>query len=87
MGEGETGGDPIKLYEYWAAGRQVISTRIDGIDQWAARLHLVDTAAEAVGAIQALLAGVGTTDVSVPEDRTWQVIAERLLGLCASGAE
>jgi len=87
VGEGETGGDPIKLYEYWAAGRQVISTRIDGIDRWAARLCLVNTADEAVGAIQVMLSGVHTVDVTVPEDRTWQAIARRLLGLLVGGVE
>jgi glycosyltransferase involved in cell wall biosynthesis len=81
VGEGETGGDPIKLYEYWAAGRQVVSTRIDGSEAWSAQVHLVDDADQAAATIRGLLAG-GTPrlSTSIPAGRTWDEIAAAILG-------
>ena len=81
VGSGETGGDPIKLYEYWAAGKDVVSTRIDGMDAWAGKLALVGSASEASDDIAGLLAG--TTRLPQPEvpvERTWKAIADRLVG-------
>jgi glycosyltransferase involved in cell wall biosynthesis len=83
VGEGETGGDPIKLYEYWAAGLPVVSTRIDGMQAWADVIALVDDAAEASSAIRRML------DVPihapVPSDREWSVIADRMVGYLRGG--
>lgn len=81
VGEGETGGDPIKLYEYWAAGRQVISTRIDGSQGWAAQVHLVGGALNAAERIRGLLGGsIAPLPTTVPRARTWDAIAAALLG-------
>jgi glycosyltransferase involved in cell wall biosynthesis len=81
VGEGETGGDPIKLYEYWAAGRQVVSTRIDGSEAWSAQVHLVDDAGQAAAAIRGLLAGeTARLPTSIPAGRTWDEIAAAILG-------
>jgi glycosyltransferase involved in cell wall biosynthesis len=80
VGAGETGGDPIKLYEYWAAGKDVIATRIDGYDRFADQLALVDSADEAVGALRGLLDGsITLPPPRIPEERTWRAIAARLL--------
>lgn len=80
VGDGESGGDPIKMYEYWAAGRQVIATRIDGLDQWASQLHLVDSPGEAVSIIAAILGGTAPMrDVGVPASRTWDAITQRVV--------
>ena len=77
IGAGESGGDPIKMYEYWAAGREVVATRIDGLDRWADRLHLVTTAAEAVSVIQGQLSGsVPPLRATVPPDRTWEAMTQ-----------
>ena len=77
VGEGETGGDPIKLYEYWASGRPVVSTPIDGLEQWQADLDLVRTPEEAVAALRRMLAEprVGT----IPPERDWAAIADRMV--------
>jgi teichuronic acid biosynthesis glycosyltransferase TuaH len=76
VGEGETGGDPIKLYEYWAADRQVVSTPIDGMTAWRDQLHLVANPAQAIAAIGGLLAGtMAHKTTTVPPDRTWDAIA------------
>jgi hypothetical protein len=80
VGEGETGGDPIKMYEAWAAGRQVITTPIDGIQAWERQLFVVDSADAAVETIGGLLDGtIAPKPVSVPEERTWASIADVLV--------
>lgn len=80
VGEGETGGDPIKLYEYWAAGKQVISTRIDGLDALADQIHLVSHKGEGADLIRGLLDGtVPLKSTTVPVDRTWASIADRMI--------
>ena len=43
------GGDPIKLYEYWAAGLPVASTPIDGWEAWGPSVAIVRDAAETSG--------------------------------------
>ena len=87
VGRGETGGDPIKMYEYWAAGREVVATPIDGLDAWADRLHLVSDPAAASRSITGLIRGtVAPKHATVPPDRTWDAIARRMLGLLAIGS-
>jgi len=80
VGEGETGGDPIKMYEAWAAGRQVVTTPIDGIDRWHDRLFIVGSAEATTKTIAGLLDGtVPPKPVSVPHGRSWDEIAADLL--------
>lgn len=80
IGAGESGGDPIKMYEYWAAGREVVTTAIDGLDRWQESLHFVGSPEDAVTAISGLLDGsVHPKRATVPEDRTWEAIADRIL--------
>jgi glycosyltransferase involved in cell wall biosynthesis len=84
VGKGESGGDPIKLYEYWAAGRQVVSTPIDGMDANADQVHIVRTANDASDVIGGLLAGTtAPKPTTVPPERTWRAIASRLLEAAA----
>ena len=84
VGEGETGGDPIKMYEYWAAGRQVVTTAIDGVGAHAAMLHIVRGAEETSGVIRSLLDGTGSrTATEVPSNRTWPWIAGQILDVAA----
>jgi glycosyltransferase involved in cell wall biosynthesis len=80
VGAGETGGDPIKLYEYWAAGKQVVTTLIDGMAANLEQVHTVRTSAEAANVIRGLLDGtVPPKPTHIPPDRTWAAIAARLL--------
>jgi len=80
VGVGETGGDPIKLYEYWAAGRQVVTTAIDGMEANSSQVHLVHSAAEAAEVVRGLLDGtLPSKPTSIPPDRTWRAIAFRIL--------
>jgi glycosyltransferase involved in cell wall biosynthesis len=86
VGPGETGGDPIKLYEYWAAGRQVVTTAIDGMGRWADRVHLVQGVGDAVATVGGLLAGTTRPKpVAVPQERTWQQITDRIAALLEGG--
>ena len=80
VGEGETGGDLMKKYEYWAAGCQVVTTPVADLDAWASQLHIVRSPEEAVHAIKGLLDGsIAPTPTKVPADRTWPAIADRLI--------
>jgi hypothetical protein len=82
VGAGESGGDPIKMYEYWAAHREVVSTPIDGLDRWSDRLHLVGSADDAVTVIRGLLDGsVDPKHAVLPQERTWAAIADRMVAL------
>jgi glycosyltransferase involved in cell wall biosynthesis len=81
VGAGETGGDPIKLYEYWAADRQVVSTRIDGSEAWTEQARLVDGAAQAADAIRGVISGaLAPLPTAIPAGRTWDEIAGTILG-------
>lgn len=77
VGEGETGGDPIKLYEYWAAGIPVVSTKIDGMERWGAEIALIDDARGGERAIQLMLEQPRIA--SVPPEREWSAITESIL--------
>jgi glycosyltransferase involved in cell wall biosynthesis len=80
VGEGETGGDPIKLYEYWAAGKDVIATPIDGLGAHGDSLTLVDNVDAAVAAITRSLRGdIAAGAPAIPADRTWRSIADRIV--------
>lgn len=79
VGDGETGGDPIKLYEYWAAGRPIISTGIDGVQTWRDRIRIIQDGAEVKRTIDSMGSPPFQADRAVPAERTWHSIAERLL--------
>jgi glycosyltransferase involved in cell wall biosynthesis len=88
VGQGETGGDPIKTYEYWAAGLQVVSTRLDGFDRWADQLHLIDSPADGARIIRGLLdATIAPRRTDVPPERTWTAIAAEIFGLLDTSPE
>ena len=70
------------MYEYWAAGREVVATPIDGLDAWSDRLHLVGEPAAAIRTIEGLIQGtIAAKQATVPADRTWDAIARQMLGL------
>jgi glycosyltransferase involved in cell wall biosynthesis len=77
VGEGETGGDPIKLYEYWAAGLPVVTTPIDGMERWAKDVAIATTGEEQERAIAHTLSSPWKTPI--PPERTWASITQRLL--------
>jgi glycosyltransferase involved in cell wall biosynthesis len=77
VGEGESGGDPIKLYEYWAAQRPVVTTPIDGMAQWSKVLAIAADPEEAVAAIGRML--TDPVVPPVPANREWSAIADRLV--------
>lgn len=77
VGEGESGGDPIKLYEYWAAGRPVVTTPIDGMEAWAASLAVASGVDGVVAGIERMLSAPVVPPV--PPEREWSAIAERFV--------
>ena len=80
VGRGETGGDPIKLYEYEAAGLPVVSTPIDGWETWGAGVAIVRGAAEASATLAAIVSGqLRLMEPFIAPERTWRAIAERLI--------
>ena len=80
VGHGETGGDPIKLYEYLAAGLPVVTTRIDGWERWGSTVNAVGDDEEAIATISGLVSGNGPRiPIAIPQQRTWTTIAERVL--------
>jgi glycosyltransferase involved in cell wall biosynthesis len=80
VGAGETGGDPIKLYEYWAAGLPVVSTPIDGWEAWGPGITIVRDAMDAGTVLASILsADHDHRRPQVPPERTWTAIAARLL--------
>jgi glycosyltransferase involved in cell wall biosynthesis len=88
VGTGETGGDPIKTYEYWAAGLQVVSTRLDGFERWSDQLHFIDSPAEGVRTIRGLLdRTIPPRSTLVPPERTWSAIAAEMVQLLDQSPE
>jgi glycosyltransferase involved in cell wall biosynthesis len=80
VGKGETGGDPIKLHEYLAAGLPVVSTPLDGWEAWGPCVAIVRDAREASATLASIVSGaMRLPEPVVPMERTWGAIAERLL--------
>jgi glycosyltransferase involved in cell wall biosynthesis len=85
VGEGETGGDLMKKYEYWAARRQVVTTPIADLGRWLDQLHVAADPGPAASTIRGLLSGqVRPKPTVVPFDRTWPSIAGRILDILAA---
>jgi glycosyltransferase involved in cell wall biosynthesis len=84
VGDGEVGGDAIKLYEYRAAGLPTVTTKIIGWQRAAAGVVAVDRG-EVLPTLRGLCAGgpgsLGRDDPDLSPDQTWRVKAEKILGL------
>jgi hypothetical protein len=88
VGDGESGGDPIKLYEYAAAGLPVVSAKIDGWQGWGSLATPFGTPKEAAAIIRTLLAGGPTVrSFEIPVERTWDHIAGRMVELLLARSE
>ena len=82
VGDGESGGDPIKLYEYVAARRPILTSKIDGWRGWTSLAMPFESAAEAAAIIESILAGrANPPSGDVPRDRTWSHISGRMIDL------
>ena len=46
---------PLKLFQYLATGRAVVSTRVAGVDRWADYVSIADTPDEFIQAVESLL--------------------------------
>lgn len=66
--------DPLKLYEYLAAGRPVVSTRIAGLAPFSELIEVTETAEEFSAAIRRLLLNPGSSAERIKAARkhSWQ---------------
>lgn len=86
LGEGEVGGDVMKIYEYRAAGLPTVITPIIGAHRRLAGVSLAADAEETVAAFDSIL---GSTDpprpprlpVSLDSEMTWKTKSARILQL------
>ncbi|MBC8796425.1 glycosyltransferase [Shewanella algae] len=76
------GGDPIKFYEYYAAGKKVISTDIGEIKKYAnnTTVFVVDRD-DFVLSFNSLLKDTLIENRDIPENITWKYIAEQIFGM------
>jgi glycosyltransferase involved in cell wall biosynthesis len=84
VGDGEVGGDAIKLYEYRAAGLPTVTTKIIGWQRAAAGVVPLDRD-EIRPALEELSAGgpgsLGRDHPNLSPDHSWRVKAEKILGM------
>ncbi len=72
VGMGENAGDPTKIYEYLAAGKPVITTRIAGVERFKGRVAIAESAASFVEATVAALQGEGAPTGMIFPSETWE---------------
>lgn len=83
--ERQHGGDPIKFYEYLAAGKPVVTTRIGGVGAFAAfpQVRIVDGAEQYVAALREfvgeLRAGRVIATRPLPAECTWAAKADLIV--------
>jgi len=75
------GGDPIKFYEYYAAGKLIISTDIGEIKKYSNQTTVfVVNRAEFVESFSFLLKDIVVENRSIPEAITWKFISNSIFG-------
>jgi len=87
VGSLENRGDPIKLYEYLAAGRPVVTTPIAELDEFASQIAIASGPSAFAAAIKRYLdlpdhdrrALCTSLPGSIPDSRTWRSAAARIL--------
>lgn len=76
------GNDPIKLFDYLASGRQVVSTRTAGTDCFDGVIKLADTSAEFIKSIELCLSSTSDDNLSdrlsLARSNSWDVRVEEL---------
>jgi len=78
VGEREHGGDAIKLYEYLAAGKPVVTTRIEGVSGDHGRVFVADSYDDFSDMIRKAL-DAPVNENHLPEQFTWRRRTEDLL--------
>ena len=79
------GADPIKLYEYLAAGLPVVSSRLPETERFSNYIHYYDGSRSFVDAVEAALDDRGeprrVERQSAMKDETWESRCQQILGL------
>ena len=89
VGALENRGEAIKLYEYLAAGRPVVTTPIAGVDEFAQHIAIADTDQQFAAALQRYAAMTPPERdavsqrlrSSLPPSRTWASVTDRVVAL------
>jgi len=72
VGLGENSGDPTKIYEYLAAGRPVVTTRIGGVERFEGRVTIAKNHASFIEATLAACRGEKVPLGAVLPDESWE---------------
>jgi teichuronic acid biosynthesis glycosyltransferase TuaH len=81
--------NPVKLYEYAAAGVPCVTTRFtDEVDGWAGAARVADSPEAFVAAARTLLTSPPPTDalVAFARGHDWDAIARRFAAVCLEDA-
>jgi len=79
VGRGENDGDATKIYEYLAAGKPVVTTRIGGVEGFRGRVTIADSPASFIEATLAALRGETTVTGTVLSNETWEARTDLIL--------
>ncbi|RPH35003.1 hypothetical protein EHM92_06990 [bacterium] len=77
--------NPVKVFEYFALGKPVVSTRLKELEPYAARqlLSIADTAEQFAEAVESALRGSAPDCAEqrrqVARDHSWRAHAERMI--------
>jgi hypothetical protein len=78
--EANLGRSPMKLYEYFAAGLQVVATRSPIIDNVQSKIFTYNSSLEGAYAVEnALNSGLNIEGISESEKHDWSYIAKDLI--------
>jgi len=74
---------PLKLFQYLASGRPVVSTDIGGIDHWKALIHIANSYAQFIEQIDYVLVNdnieLSKTRISEARKETWEIRVNDML--------
>jgi teichuronic acid biosynthesis glycosyltransferase TuaH len=83
VGDLENDGDPIKLYEYLAAGKPIVTTRIAGVDEFSEKIEIALSPSDFLERVRKLVcshtndaADVESRRKLIGEEHTWELKAD-----------
>lgn len=80
VGKGEVDGDAIKLYEYLAAKKPVITTKIGGVNVFKDHIYIAENHKNFMEHLQYLINnGIYSSDYSISQEHTWDFKAQKII--------